>query len=97
MNTIAKVNEIFQAVNWDEDNEEKVENRGRFYNFGFSIKELKIWDRPAEELGHYNGNATENDGVWSSSRLLEVGNAENWTWRYLQARSELFLNEDQNK
>ena len=78
---IAKVNEIFEVVNWDEDLESKVENRGRFHNFGFSIKELKIWDRPTLEFGHYNGNDTENDGVWSSNRLLEVilgQNMKNW-------------------
>ena len=72
MNTVAKVNELFEVVNWDEDQEDKVENRGRFKNMGFSIKEMKIWDKPTEQAGHYNGNDTENDGVWSSSRLLEV-------------------------
>ena len=72
MNMVAKVNEIFEVVNWDADQEDRVENRGRFYDLGFSIKELKIWDKPTDLAGHYNGNDTINDGIWSSNRLLQV-------------------------
>lgn len=44
----------------------------RFVNMGFSIKELKILDKPSNQPGHYNSRDLINNGVWNSNRLLDV-------------------------
>ncbi|PIO58815.1 reprolysin family zinc metalloprotease, partial [Teladorsagia circumcincta] len=72
VNMVARVNEIYTVVNWDEGQEETELERGRFVNMGFSIKELKILDKPSNQPGHYNSRDLINNGVWNSNRLLEV-------------------------
>ncbi|VDL71800.1 unnamed protein product [Nippostrongylus brasiliensis] len=71
VNMVARVNEIYTVVNWDEGQEETEIQRGRFANMGFSIKELKILDKPSNQPGHYNSRDVINNGVWNSNRLLE--------------------------
>ncbi|VDO61460.1 unnamed protein product, partial [Haemonchus placei] len=72
VNMVARVNEIYTVVNWDEGQEETELDRGRFVNMGFSIKELKILDKPSNQPGHYNSRDVINNGVWNSNRLLEA-------------------------
>ncbi|KAK6024716.1 hypothetical protein OSTOST_09469, partial [Ostertagia ostertagi] len=72
VNMVARVNEIYTVVNWDEGQEETELERGRFVNMGFSIKELKILDKPSNQPGHYNSRDLINNGVWNSNRLLEA-------------------------
>ncbi|RCN37724.1 Disintegrin [Ancylostoma caninum] len=72
VNMVARVNEIYTVVNWDEGQEETEVERGRFVNMGFSIKELKILDKPSRQPGHYNSRDSINNGVWNSNRLLEA-------------------------
>ncbi|CAJ0609073.1 unnamed protein product [Cylicocyclus nassatus] len=72
VNMVARVNEIYTVVNWDEGQEETEIERGRFVNMGFSIKELKILDKPSQQIGHYNSKDSTNNGVWNSNRLLEA-------------------------
>ncbi|ETN75272.1 reprolysin family zinc metalloprotease, partial [Necator americanus] len=72
VNMVARVNEIYTGVNWDEGQEETEIERGRFVNMGFSIKELKILDKPSNQPGHYNSRDATNNGVWNSNRLLEA-------------------------
>lgn len=73
VNMVARVNEIYTVVNWDDGEDETDLDRGRFVNMGFSIKELKILDKPSNQAGHYNSHDVVNNGVWNSNRLLEVG------------------------
>uniref|UniRef100_A0A0K0D139 Disintegrin domain-containing protein n=1 Tax=Angiostrongylus cantonensis TaxID=6313 RepID=A0A0K0D139_ANGCA len=72
VNMVARVNEIYTVVNWDEGEDETDLDRGRFVNMGFSIKELKILDKPSNQAGHYNSYDVVNNGVWNSNRLLEA-------------------------
>lgn len=72
VNMVARVNEIYTVVNWDEGQEETEVDRGRFVNMGFSIKELKILDKPSNQPGHYNSRDLINNGVWNSNRLLDA-------------------------
>ncbi|VDM53266.1 unnamed protein product [Angiostrongylus costaricensis] len=72
VNMVARVNEIYTVVNWDEGEDETELDRGRFVNMGFSIKELKILDKPSNQAGHYNSHDVVNNGVWNSNRLLEA-------------------------
>uniref|UniRef100_A0A1I7XW17 Peptidase M12B domain-containing protein n=1 Tax=Heterorhabditis bacteriophora TaxID=37862 RepID=A0A1I7XW17_HETBA len=72
VNMVARVNEIFNRVNWDEQKEDMISERGRFFNMGFAIKELKILDKPNANVGHYNAIDFINSGLWKSDRLLEA-------------------------
>ncbi|KAK6009860.1 Disintegrin, partial [Ostertagia ostertagi] len=63
VNMVARVNEIYTVVNWDEGQEP--ENR-------LKEAELKILDKPSNQPGHYNSRDLINNGVWNSNRLLEA-------------------------
>ncbi|KJH44230.1 Disintegrin [Dictyocaulus viviparus] len=79
---VARVNEIYTAMNWDEGEEETDLDRGRFVNMGFSIKELKILDKPSNQPGHYNSRDITNNGIWNSNRLLEAFTREEGSTEY---------------
>lgn len=66
VNMIARVNEIYTPINWDEGREEGISGRGRFQNMGFSIKEIKVLDRPNASDSHYNSYTKQ----WEAERLL---------------------------
>uniref|UniRef100_A0A1I7TW67 Disintegrin and metalloproteinase domain-containing protein 17 n=1 Tax=Caenorhabditis tropicalis TaxID=1561998 RepID=A0A1I7TW67_9PELO len=63
---IARVNEIYTPINWDSGKEEGIDGRGKFQNMGFSIKEIKVLDRPNASDSHYNSYSK----LWESERLL---------------------------
>ncbi|CAP34665.2 Protein CBR-ADM-4 [Caenorhabditis briggsae] len=67
VNMIARVNEIYNPVNWDVGREEGISGRGRFQNMGFSIKEIKVFDRPNASDAHYNSYSRQ----WESEKLLK--------------------------
>lgn len=66
---IERVNSIFTQVDWGIDI-----NGDRLINLGFSIKELKIFDRPtSNSSSHFNSiDFTKNDKAFSSLDLLKV-------------------------
>ncbi|CAD6188827.1 unnamed protein product [Caenorhabditis auriculariae] len=72
VNTIARVNEIYTSVNWDEGFEHELENRqrGRLRNIGFSIKEIAVLEKPSPNRHHYNYHS--EDDKWNSKKLLEA-------------------------
>ncbi|VDM74556.1 unnamed protein product [Strongylus vulgaris] len=57
VNMVARVNEIYTVVNWDEGQEETEVERGRY---------------PSHQPGHYNSRDSTNNGIWNSNRLLEA-------------------------
>ncbi|CAB3399831.1 unnamed protein product [Caenorhabditis bovis] len=68
INMIARVNEIFNRVNFDQGMEHLVHNRGRFENIGLTIKEIKIIDKPTiRQPGYFNSMEKE----WTAEQLLE--------------------------
>lgn len=66
VNMIARVNEIYTPINWDVGKEDDISGRGRFQNMGFSIKEIKVLDRPNASDSHYNSYSR----IWEVERLL---------------------------
>ncbi|CAL2050609.1 unnamed protein product [Caenorhabditis brenneri] len=67
VNMVARVNEIYTPINWDINRENEIGDRGRFHNMGFSIKEIKVLDRPHQSDSHYNSYNRK----WKSSDLLD--------------------------
>ncbi|CAI2356318.1 unnamed protein product [Caenorhabditis sp. 36 PRJEB53466] len=65
VNMVARVNEIYTPINWDLGKEDEIQDRGRFENMGFTIKEIKVLDRLNESSTHYN-----NNGIWEVETLL---------------------------
>lgn len=90
VNMIARVNDIYTVVNWDEGRESEINGRGkldlfsksskypklRFFNMGFSIKEIKILDKPDDSnLLFYNGGGIQTESgqkFWIPDLLLKV-------------------------
>uniref|UniRef100_A0A8R1DVU4 Uncharacterized protein n=1 Tax=Caenorhabditis japonica TaxID=281687 RepID=A0A8R1DVU4_CAEJA len=66
VNMVARLNEIYTPINWDEGKEDSVSGRGRFENMGFSIKEIKVLDRPNVSETHYNSYTKK----WKVDKLL---------------------------
>ncbi|CAI5454343.1 unnamed protein product [Caenorhabditis angaria] len=58
VNMIARTNEIFTRVDWDEDSDDIGETR--LVNLGFSIKEIKIQYSENETETHYNSFADKS-------------------------------------
>ncbi|PAV74174.1 hypothetical protein WR25_08745 isoform C [Diploscapter pachys] len=74
VNMIARVNDIYTVVNWDEGKESEISGRGKFFNMGFSIKEIKILDKPDDSnLLFYNGGGIQTESgqkFWIPDLLL---------------------------
>lgn len=66
---IERINSIFTQVNWGVDI-----NGNNLVNLGFSIKEIKIYDRPTSNSPtHFNSiYSTRNDRAFSSLDVLKV-------------------------
>ncbi|KAI6191431.1 hypothetical protein M3Y97_00227500 [Aphelenchoides bicaudatus] len=75
VNMIERVNAIFTAVDWGLSSSGK-----RFINMGFTIKEMKILDRPSDVPGHYNSEFTTNSNKhFSAMDVLKAFSSEEGT------------------
>ncbi|KAI1716225.1 metallo-peptidase family m12 domain-containing protein [Ditylenchus destructor] len=73
INMIERVNSIYTQIDWGID-----VNGYRLVNLGFSIKEIKIYDRPSTSPRHFNALASTQDS-FSPMELLKSFSAEEGT------------------
>jgi hypothetical protein len=65
---VERVNELFTQVDWGLSPDGK-----RFVNMGFTIKEMKILDRPSKKPGHYNSESSfGSNKQFGASEILQV-------------------------